>query len=231
MGHRRRLVLAGLLLGLAVTEVSGCVAGGLVPDTASARSLRRHAETAWAVMTRDPYERSANDAARLVVGRGDDDTIDALVVEGTTWHGRIVLRIVVDDDNTNIGTTKCYSYTFTRKGSDDGKPDTVTCPTSPPVVLTAPVPEPNLGTPGQARRLRSVLAGLSAAERHDAEVVQRRMSAAFGSPAKVSVDKGGDGSLFVAVELPDFASCLTASVDPSGHITTHSGGTPKACQP
>jgi hypothetical protein len=86
------------VLTVETLAMTGCGTGSLI-ETSTERSADRHATTAGAVMLRDNWERSANDAAYLVVGQGADDTIDVLEAQGTTYHGKVVLRITVEDSS------------------------------------------------------------------------------------------------------------------------------------
>ena len=116
------------LVALTALTLTACGTGEWLTESSTDRAADQHAATAGTVMTRDNWERTANDAAYLVVGQGLDDTIDALDVEGTTYQGGVVLRITVEQSGEfgDGPTTNCYAYTFQHEQGDQ-RPDTVPC--------------------------------------------------------------------------------------------------------
>lgn len=225
-GHRSVVSTGCLVIVLVICFVavtSGCGAAGSLLESSTGRAADRHADVAGTVMTRDNWERSANDAAWLVVGQAGDTTIDALEAAGTTYHGKVVLRISVDGTDrfgADSSVTKCYSYTF-RHELDDGKPTGVAC-TDAVVALTPPAAEPDFDTTASAR-LAAILRGLVRAHTIDAATAQRRVAAAFGPPVTVSAGPANDGSLFVRLDVPSHWECMWGDVSAAGRVTTGTG--------
>ena len=215
------------VLTVVTLALSGCGAGSLL-ETSAERSADRHATIAGTVMIRDNWQRSANDAAYMVVGRGTDDTIDALKVEGTTYHGTVVLRITVEDSNEfgDGPATRCYQYIFRHQG-DDQTPARVPC-TGQVVTLTEPLVEPSFDPPAAAK-LAGVLRRLVAQHTADAATIQRQVQAAFGPPVTVQAGPAGldhgtnHGTLIVSLDVPSHWECMWAVLTTAGHITTGIG--------
>lgn len=220
----RGLVLVTLMT-LAMTACSGT---GRLTETSTEKAADRHATVAGTVMIRDNWERSANDAAYLVVGKGVDDTIDALDVEGTTYHGAVVLRITVES-STGFGdgpATKCYRYMFRHEMGDEN-PDNVSC-TNHVVTLTQPTPEPEFDPAAEAK-FASVLRRLVADHTTDAGTVDQQVRATFGPPVTVQTGPAGldhgtnNGTLFIRLDVPSHGECMWAFITTAGHITTGTG--------
>lgn len=106
---------------------------------------------------------SMNDAAWQVVKAGSTDTFQALVATGTTYSGRVVLRITIPGSEYD-GSTTCYRYNFTHSMNDYEPTRLSSCPTGPPARLTTPVPEPVVDTPAHLTKLTALLNGLTSAQ-------------------------------------------------------------------
>ena len=227
-GIRARATVPTVLAAVLTAATAGCSATGWLTESSTDRAADQHATVAGTVMLRDTWERSANDAAYLVVGKGADDTIDALDVEGTTYHGRVVLRITVDD-STEFGdgpATKCYEYTFRHEMGDE-TPHQVSC-TDHVVALTQPVAEPAFD-PAAVAKLTSVLRHLVAVHTTDVATIDQHVSAAFGPPVTVEAGPAGldhgtnHGTLLVRLDVPSHWQCMWAYITTTGRITAGSG--------
>ena len=223
----RGVALAALALFVAL-GVAGCGVAASVSQSSAVRSADRHATIAGEVMVRDNWERPANDAAYLVVGTGSDDTINAVDVEGTTYHGRIVLRITVEPDaeSGDGPVTRCYAYTF-RHQLHDAKPARVDC-TDRVVTLTAPAPEPAFDS-AAAARLTAILRRLVAQHSTQPATIQQQVEAAFGPPVTVRVGPAGldhgtnHGTMIVNLGVPSHDECMWSVLTVDGHVTTKVG--------
>ncbi len=217
-----------MLLSLLAIPITACGTTGWLTETSAEKSADQHATVAGTVMIRDNWERSTNDAAYLVVGTGVDDTIDALEVEGTTYDGKVVLRITVEDPSEFGGgsATKCYAYTFRHEMSDQTPAD-VPC-TDHVVTLTQPVPEPDFD-PAAAAKLAGILRRLVADHTTDAGTVDQQVRAAFGPPVTVETGPAGldhgtnNGTLFIRLDVPSHGECMSAFITAAGHVSTKTG--------
>ena len=98
--------VAGLVVGGVLVVVVGGVflvraafLGQSLGTNPAAREADRHAETAGiAMLKHNVDEPAASAAARVVGGHLPGDTIEALVLSGTTRHGEILLRITVEQE-------------------------------------------------------------------------------------------------------------------------------------
>jgi hypothetical protein len=195
--------------------VTGCTAG----ETASQRSADAHAVTAGEVMSRGGRPPiSASDAAWAVVGTGVDDTINALSATGTTYAGSVVLRITVNH-STFDEYTSCYRYSF-KHSVDDFRPAKLkTCPTSAPLTLTSPPPEPVVDTPARIAALTALLHHLTPAQRNDPASIRSELVAIFPPPISVYADKISDGTVEVGART--FDTCVAAYVSPQDQVSVH----------
>jgi hypothetical protein len=213
---------------LAVLALTACGTSGWLTESSTERAADQHAAVAGTVMTRDNWERTANDAAYLVVGRGADDTIDALDVEGTTYHGKAVLRITVERSGEfgDGSTIQCYAYTF-RHSLGDEAPEKVPCAGT-VVALTPPVEEPAFDQ-AAAAELAGILRRLASAHTLDAGTIEQQVSAAFGPPVAVGAGPAGldhgtnNGTTFVRLSVPSHGECMWALVTTAGQVSTGIG--------
>ena len=223
----RRTMHPGHLAIVAAVMVAGCSAGHVV-TSASARSAAAHATTAGMVMSQDPAERSANDAAWLVVGQNGDTTIEALEATGTTYDGTVVLRITVQGSGTfaDDTATRCYSYHLVHR-IGASTPTALTCPPVQPVRLTSPAAKPDLTTAAEMSRFHRVLADVRPSGATYAARVVAALTAAFPPPLVVSAAYIQRGVLQAAVRSS--ATCLVGYVSATRQITI-SAGSASRCQ-
>lgn len=182
----------------------------------AAQSADRHAVVAGNVMTRPPRV-SANDAAYSVVGTGVDDTITALEASGTTYDGHALLKISVETGSgfSESSTVRCYSYNF-RHEMGDGAPHHVACPTRPTLVLTSPVPIPDVIAPDVLAKVRALLGSLSQAQRRDSQAVRAMLARLYPPSVTIYADVMRSGVLEAGARTWD--TCFYATVDQAGHV-------------
>jgi hypothetical protein len=146
------VVTAGVVLG-----ASAC---GAMPESPAARSADQHAQRESGVLSevRD-HAVPASWAATWVTGNGDD-TIAALLAQGDTFRGTLVLRISVTTQTGDLDAqhaTQCYRYTLDRY--TDAAKRLSTCPDLPALDLPDP-PEPDLLTAASAARVAAAVTRL-----------------------------------------------------------------------
>lgn len=214
----RPTVLVAVWL-VALGTVAGCGAADTVIEPPSAKSADALATSAGRGME-GPPERSANDAAWSVVShRPGSELIEAVVAQGTTWNGRVVLRITVEGYEFGSGTTRCYAYTF-RHSMSDGTPKSVHCPHGAAVTLTSPPPTPVLDQAANEKFTR-IMQKLSPQQQRDPTAVRVILVKAFPAPLAVYTGFDMNGRLLAGVRAPD--TCLAGGYDAHGRLVIDAG--------
>jgi hypothetical protein len=162
---------------------------------------------------------SLNDAAWQVVGDNGSNNIQALVATGTTYSGEVVLRITTETEFD--GSTRCYRYKFTHSVNQYKPTKLKSCPTSPPLALTSPVPEPIVDTPTRLAELTALLHNLTAAQLAHPATVHGLLLAIFPPPIDVGADLAPNGTF--EVEARTFDTCVAAYVTPQRKVIVAPG--------
>lgn len=201
-----RIVCGALVVGL----TAGCSSG-------VDRSADDRADRAGLVMTR-VRDGDAEDMALRVVGGDPAEgiAIEALVAEGDSFDGRVVLRITERADNGDWSfeeedTVRCYEYRF-ENSIDDHRPRHITCPDLEALELSPSPPPPSLPA-GIDDALRAALEAIGPDQRTESAVRDAVRAIAESMPVQEVVTQ--DGVIGVAIGN-GIDECLSAKIDGAG---------------
>ena len=206
-----RVRILGLVVAAGVL-LSGLLAacGSPTARPSAGADVRRHADVAGTVMSRNRGPVPAGAVAAAVVGTKDDTTIAALTAAGSTWGGTVVLRITVDRGSGTVAdvdrASRCFvfRFRFPRTG-DDGRPHGAACPAGAPLRLSAAAYP--VGVDSSTRIAVTAAVGhLSAADRTVASRVTAALRTAVGRYFVVSAGVLAPG-VFAWVRYGE--TCLT----------------------
>ena len=215
----RRCGQVAVIAVITAIGLGGATACGIV-ESSSQRSADKHALTAGEVMVRGIAPIPARDAAWYVVGRGTDDTIEALAASGTTYSGTVVLRITVVSSESDSSTT-CYRYTFTHSMNDIHPDRLGGCPRTPALTLTTPAPLPDVTSADRLAKLTALLHRLTPAQLADPSSVRSPLVSIFPPPISVATDRAPDGTF--EMEARTVQTCVYATVTTRGQVGVYPG--------
>jgi hypothetical protein len=219
--RRKLLVIAAAVGVLALLGTCAWRNRPVVPAVSlapAAREADQHARNAGIAMLKHNLDEPAAYAADRVVGGSLPGTqIDALAVSGSTRHGVVLLRIIVQQEHSEFAlgwkATRCYRY-YLR----DSEPHRVDpCPSSEPLLLPSRPPEAQLPTNAAATFARAIGA-MTAGQRADAATTNAWLTKSFHSTGVVvTTATAPDGAVGVAVSAyGNLAECLGARLPVDG---------------